>query len=206
VTCRPWPSPVSAGSGGRRWRSCSMATASTSSQSNDIADAGHPGLPSQSTKPPVRQTLGPADCLRSRTASPSPARRSAARSGCAPAGACRPGCRPAAESSVDRSRSIAPNRVARARCGFHPHPTLVALTASGKPSERIDCAQRWSMHRRAPHPDRRRARQGLGARVLAQRGFAPLQREHGRGSEPIPRHTARRRETPVPRRRSPAPH
>jgi hypothetical protein len=56
---------------------------------------------------------------------------SAARSGSAAAGACRPG---AGEPLSPPSTGVGPSPpmgLARARCGFHPHPTLPALTASG---------------------------------------------------------------------------
>ena len=168
MTCRPWPSPVLAESGGRRWRSCSNGDGLAV-----VAVKGHRRRWTschliKSTKPPVRQALGPADCVRSRTAS---------LSSCAtfrrpgPAEPLREHVGPGAGQRLSPpSTGVGPSPpmgFARARCGFHPHPTLVALTASGRLSERIDCAQRWSRHRRAPHPDRRRARQGLGARVLA---------------------------------------
>ncbi len=136
---------------------------------------------------------------------------SAARSGSAAAGACRPG---AGEPLSPPSTGVGPSPpmgLARARCGFHPHPTLPALTASGKPSERIDCAP--TIHSALEQGTAERgvrtgaeSRQSLGARVPAHvredsRLFSSSMEE---GASSQPRHTARRRKTPVRRRRSPA--
>jgi hypothetical protein len=115
VTCRPWPSPVLAdrasGAGDlARWRRPRRRRSQTTSPTLGIlAYLVRVRSPRCDRRSDQLIACGVGQ-LRS-----APARRFGGPSGCAPAGACRPGCWRAAESSVDRSRSIAPDGVLRVR-------------------------------------------------------------------------------------------